>query len=667
MPIKHIKHSDKPDSSDPSVIQPSDWNSDHAIDATGVLFSRASGQPIDSVAAGFNWHSYLRRKFNYNVAEEYEFTRMPFLAAADYMFLPQNGNIDLIGGAPNTITIAPVPLGISGTNFEHYIAIIDQDPNLVESVKIEGGTAQSGTDSGTLIIRPINNHTAGQYQIWTATAGIQEALQFLPMNGGTIFVAPGHLDIYGPTVINRDNVSIIGQNSALLVNSKSTQIAAFVFGVVGGGGTNNKISNISFESTDKDTSPFAISLTSQNNFVARDIQIQNFSNGIINISGAYNTFDHVQISNISDNGSGFEFRNCDGAAISNSTVVGLGLNSSGIKILTSSNITINNTTCSQCNWGILLFSSANAEVVSRILISNSNFVGCYQDGINIYANSFDSVLRMISIVGCSINLNRNGIKLDFQQGYVRGVNIIGNHISANQTNGMYLNYGTKVMYINIQGNLIADNATDGGANWAGIWIADSANRTTISYNQITSGGMVMNPAAISPGNKHKYGIYIGPNSGENLIIHGNSIPSEGFVTTAIHVEEIPDTDKWLIAGNPQTSAVKTANPISGENKIILVSGSDNQIVDHSGTFEATYNRIDGAYSGQVLNLLINVGGASNLIISEATLAGIPTNIKLQIPGMTKLSCGLPESILTFVWFDTYWILTHYSGSVTPQA
>ena len=64
------------------------------------------------------------------------------LDAAKFEFTPQLPGGSLIVGA-NTITLSPVPLGVNGTNTNHYL-YIDQGTGTPEAVKITGGTAVSG-------------------------------------------------------------------------------------------------------------------------------------------------------------------------------------------------------------------------------------------------------------------------------------------------------------------------------------------------------------------------------------------------------------------------------------------------------------------------------------------------------------------------------------------
>lgn len=73
-----------------------------------------------------------------------------------------------------TLTLTPVPPGLNGTDTHHYV-YISGGTGAAEAVLITGGTAVSGSASGTIIFTPVNSHS-GAWQIGSATAGIQEAV-----------------------------------------------------------------------------------------------------------------------------------------------------------------------------------------------------------------------------------------------------------------------------------------------------------------------------------------------------------------------------------------------------------------------------------------------------------------------------------------------------------
>ena len=89
----------------------------------------------------------------------------------------------------NTVTLSPCPSGISGTNSNHYL-YISGGVGAAEAVLITGGTCTSGATSGTIQFTATDNHS-GAWQIGSATAGIQEAVQALPNQGGAVYLSAG--------------------------------------------------------------------------------------------------------------------------------------------------------------------------------------------------------------------------------------------------------------------------------------------------------------------------------------------------------------------------------------------------------------------------------------------------------------------------------------------
>ena len=104
------------------------------------------------------------------------------------------------GGAlaigPNTVTLAPCPSGVSGTNTNHYL-YISGGVGTAEAVLITGGTCTSGGASGTIEFTAANSHS-GAWQISSATDGVQEAINSLPVgtdngSGGHVLLPPGEI------------------------------------------------------------------------------------------------------------------------------------------------------------------------------------------------------------------------------------------------------------------------------------------------------------------------------------------------------------------------------------------------------------------------------------------------------------------------------------------
>ena len=123
----------------------------------------------------------------------------------------------------NTVTLTPCAAGVNGTNNNHYIYVDDANNALDESVLITGGTCTSEAASGTVQFTTSNSHTSGNYNLRSATAGIQEAIWGLdavdPGNsGGEIYVQAGIHEIYAPLTLGDGTTTRTGVGAVSTVH-----------------------------------------------------------------------------------------------------------------------------------------------------------------------------------------------------------------------------------------------------------------------------------------------------------------------------------------------------------------------------------------------------------------------------------------------------------------
>jgi len=222
--ITHQFQSTIPDSPDPTLVQPSNWNDAHTIDATGVLIGNNSSS-IDGVSASSRFQ-FMRRN---NTNSAYEFSSEELFSTSWFNFSPIAPNVSLTGGSPASVSINPNIPGISTISAGiHRVRIIDSNPALNEVVLLTAGTT-----AGTLVFTPANSHTAGSYTIVSATAGIQESVVFvagLP-DGGSVKLNRGNTVIYATiTSPGSPYVGIIGDGpygSVIIMDSSMTNQDAF--------------------------------------------------------------------------------------------------------------------------------------------------------------------------------------------------------------------------------------------------------------------------------------------------------------------------------------------------------------------------------------------------------------------------------------------------------
>jgi hypothetical protein len=205
--IKHLFTSATPDSADPALVNPSNWNAVHDIPATGIQIGDAATNEMTAVAASAGPSGglqYLRRNVTNSA---YEFVAPLVASVADYNWSQAPGGSVAIG--TNTITLTPVPLGVSGTNVGHRI-YLSNGVGAAEPVLIIGGTAASGATSGTLIFTAVNTHS-GAWTVSSASFGLQEAINVVGVaGGGTVKIGPGVFTLNGTVTIAHSNITVNG-------------------------------------------------------------------------------------------------------------------------------------------------------------------------------------------------------------------------------------------------------------------------------------------------------------------------------------------------------------------------------------------------------------------------------------------------------------------------
>ena len=138
---------------------------------------------------------------------------IPFLTATDFNFTAQAPGGSLIaGGIGQSVTLAPCPPGVNGSDTEHYL-YLSGGAGTAEPVLITGGTCTSGAATGTVTVTPSNGHS-GAWTIGSATSGGKEAEEVAGANGGGIIQLPaGRSAIHAPLVVANSNVTIQGQGT----------------------------------------------------------------------------------------------------------------------------------------------------------------------------------------------------------------------------------------------------------------------------------------------------------------------------------------------------------------------------------------------------------------------------------------------------------------------
>jgi hypothetical protein len=135
----------------------------------------------------------------------------PFADVREYRFTRTNGkgaSGDLSVAGAVTVTVAPGPKGVAGTNTNHYV-YISGGAGAAEAVLLTGGTCDgTGQASCTLEITTANVHT-GAWAITSASSGVKEAVAAVG-ESGTVVLPRATLNVYAPLVVPTA-ISLIGQ------------------------------------------------------------------------------------------------------------------------------------------------------------------------------------------------------------------------------------------------------------------------------------------------------------------------------------------------------------------------------------------------------------------------------------------------------------------------
>lgn len=132
---------------------------------------------------------------------------------------------NLIQPGTNTITLAPCPPGVSGSDLGHSLYISGSDG--AEVVVITGGTCTSGAQSGTVQFQASTAHASG-YVVESATAGLQEAINDAVVKSSGALIArsvvinPGEYTLRGKLSIRASNIELSGYGATLTCTLNDT-------------------------------------------------------------------------------------------------------------------------------------------------------------------------------------------------------------------------------------------------------------------------------------------------------------------------------------------------------------------------------------------------------------------------------------------------------------
>lgn len=221
---------------------------------------------------------YLRVKPSTGNITTYEFAATGSVSTGDYIFPAQTPGGSLSPGS-NTVSMIPCPLGINGTDANHYV-YISAGTGTAEAVLLTGGSCTSNAAAGTLTFTAANSHS-GAWTVSSATAGIQEAIVSNPTV--RLFIPSGTFDVYAPITFATTSTGIAGQGLyATILNSHQTGNNFFTFPTAN---TNVvQISNLQINGIGTQTAGAMLNVINEGGAAIDHVYLQNAWAGIATIT-----------------------------------------------------------------------------------------------------------------------------------------------------------------------------------------------------------------------------------------------------------------------------------------------------------------------------------------------------------------------------------------------
>ena len=513
--IKHVFTSGLPDSTNPALVNPSNWNADHQITATGILQGIAATNTINGITNSGNFQVLQSRMSGY------AFTSLPYYYQADYDFAAIAPLSNLVSGVSATVVLSPFPPGITASSAGvHKLRLLDSSIVADETVTITAVVV--GT---SVTFTPTLSHTSGNWSLISGSSGIQEAVQATQASagGGTVQLRAENSFIYGTIrIAGSPYTRILGTGNGatnLIVDTSFTNGDVFYC---------NAVSQIvvfqSFQlgAYAQHASGFGIHIgpLSYGHSSIFDINMINLANGIF-LEDADYTMVSQFVFEQNDNLNcvyGIKISKGSSLTISRCFIVGehppytlplAGLLKYGIWIDEVDGLTISQVHL-RADVGLQI-RGLNGVNSGTVLCADSIIDTCRQKAIVIDSTGVPAVFGNFTFTGnhivASVEAGTDLIYIESSQG-TGYVSFVNNFIAGAQNDGIYV---LNAKYLNISNNLIADNNNSTGPAGSGIRIING-DMVTIVDNQLFDqrGGSA----------KQRYGLVLGGNV-SNLRESGN--------------------------------------------------------------------------------------------------------------------------------------------------
>jgi hypothetical protein len=510
----------------------------------------------------------------------------PFYDVREYSWYRTNGSGatgDLSSTGAQTITLTSSPIGVAGTNDDHYVRIYD-GTGTAEAVLITGGTCTSGlTSSCTLTFTTANTHT-GAWKVGTATAGIQEAVNVATLIGtqrAEVVIPPGTYTVYAPTTCYGAGLTIRGAGRFSTHITQSSRTAnTFVFtdpvavDNVAHRSIYNGIHDLTIQGykvgSDRPTAGSAIEVTRQNSFDISGVLVATPYQGIaIYDSATTGIIDSIVTDFVNTgiwyNGDSHPGQSYDEHHIVRVQVAGISTGGSlyGVRLSQNGGFTFDGLTVYGAGDGLLVDPGAGKDVHWGF-ISNSNFDTGSGSGIKIFPDA--GTIRSLSFSNSwtASNTGYGVYAVGLNSGTAEGLNFNGHRSFANGVDGML--FGTGMTDILVNGSKISGNGTVGGAGTGiGISFYSGIDKFSVTGSSIgPTDSFTLTQA---------YGVFVEAAGSDNFLISDNILlgNNASVVSAATGINRKIENNIVPLADTSITlaSAASIDMPSKGETTILI--------------------------------------------------------------------------------------------------
>jgi hypothetical protein len=530
------------------------------------------------------------------------------LVSSHYDFTPQSPGVSLSAGVGASVTLAPVPVGVNGSDVGHYL-YLSSGYGTAEAVLITGGSAVSGGTTGTITFTPAYSHS-GSWTISSATGGVQEALICGLASSSVVLKISGSMTFYAgvtiPLVTVYRSVVIQGDGiSGTTINRSSSSPSGYLFTIDQSSGTPASctfrdfgIFSAPYVGSFENTSGGAFKFKKCTSFqhTIDHVSIMNPYNGIeidssfsIRLLNFYIGWTTYYLNNYSPH-CGVIINTTSGGSkpsgifMSDGYIYGdLSASNkvtSAIIMNSADGILIENCYIGQTDYGMTIYPGGNS-FVDDVYISNSIFDGFNSAAVSLNggANSLVTQFRIANSHLCNWSAasppSPGKHIINVIGSVVRDFQIVGCNIFGAPASGIFVYQGTL-----LEGGLIANNQIWGydiDNNYgAGICLQSGVKNVSIIGNQI--GNELTNCSWAT----QRYGILLSGSASSNLIVKDNSLignvipilvdtayPTTSIISDNLGVDEIIGT---VISGSSITLPFNSVIKVSESNQILYMLG-----------------------------------------------------------------------------------------------